>query len=241
MKHELIVPKSDRLHRLIASETLRFCNGKEYTESEFDFPVVFGRDEKGELIIADLPSLGNTVIYGPTGGPSLYEGVFLAQMLWAKHPKPLDVDVFDFPVGMLEGVCAGHGQYATGAEDGFGMFLEKIRKTIEERKAGEEDIQTRKVFFVHILSAKPKNLNRNTVNDVLKEDLEKLGLQLILCGETTAAASYLKDFAYMFDTAIELETAYASSKLYGIIRTGGRCPKNSFARRYVYSTDLSSK
>ena len=240
MKHELIVPKSDRLHQLIASETLRFCSGKEYTESEFDFPMVLGKDEKGNPIVVDLPSLGNTVIYGSTGGTSLYEGMLLAQMLLTKHPKPLDVDVFDFPVGMLEGVCAGHGQYATGAEDEFGVFLEKIRRAIEKRKTGEE-CRTRKVFFAHILSAEPKNLNRNTLNDILKEDLNKLGLQFILCGETSAAASYLKNFADMFDTAIELETAYASSKLYGIIRTGGRCPKNSFARRYVYSTDLSSK
>ena len=240
MKHELIVPKSDRLHQLIASETLRFCSGKEYTESEFDFPMVLGKDEKGNPIVVDLPSLGNILLYGPTGGTSLYEGMLLAQMLWTKHPKPLDVDVFDFPVGMLEGVCAGHGQYATGAEDGFGMFLEKIRRAVEKCKTGEE-CRTQKVFFVHILSAKPKNLKRNTLNDILKEDLKKLGLQFILCGETSAAASYLKNFADMFDTAIELETAYTSNKLYGIIRTGRRCPKNSFARRYVYSTDLLSE
>ena len=238
MKHELTVPESDRIHRLVARETLRFCSSKEYTESEFDFPVVFGRDERGEPIIVDLPSLGNTVIYGSTGGPSFYEGIFLAQMLWAKHPKSIDIDVFDFPIGMSDGVCAGHGQYATGAEDGFGAFLEKIRTAIEKRKTGEV-CRTQKVFFAHILSAKPKNLNRNTLNDILKEDLKKLGLQFILCGETSAAASYLKNFADMFDTAIELETAYTSNKLYGIIRTGGRCPKNSFARRYVYLTDLS--
>ena len=241
MKHELTVPESDRIHRLIASETLRFCNGKEYTESEFDFPVVLGKDEKNDPIIVELPTLGNILLYGPTGGTSLYEGMLLAQMLWTKHPKPLDVDVFDFPVGMLEGVCAGHGQYATGTESEFGAFLEKIRTTIEKRKAGEEDIRTRKVFFVHILSAKPKNLDRNTLNDILKEDLGRLELQFILCGETTAAASYMKDFAYMFDTAIELESAYASSKLYGIIRTGGCCTKNSFARRYIYSIDFLSK
>ncbi len=114
-----------------------------------------------------------------------------------------------------------------------------MQRAIEKRKTGEED-RTRKVFFAHILSAKPKNLTRNTLNDILKEDFGKLGLQFILCGETSAAASYLKNFADMFDTAIELESVYASSKLYGIIRTGGRCPKNSFVRRYVYSTDLSN-
>lgn len=240
MKHELIVPKSDRLHRLIASETLRFCSGKEYTESEFDFPMVLGKDEKGNPIVVDLPSLGNTVIYGSTGGPSFYERIFLAQMLWAKHPKSIDIDVFDFPIGMSDGVCVWQGQYAIGAEDKFSVFLEKIRRAVEKCKTGEE-CRTQKVFFVHILSAKPKNLNRNTLNDILKEDLKKLGLQFILCGETSAAASYLKNFADMFDTAIELETAYTNSKLYGIIRTGGRSPKNSFARRYVYSTDLLSE
>lgn len=241
MKHELIVPRTEKTYRLIAGETLRFCSSKEYQESEFDFPVVLGKDEKGEPIIVDLPSLGNAVIYGPTGGPSFYEGVLLAQMLWAQHPKPLDVDVFDFPIGMLEGVCVGHGQYYSGNESEFETFLENIRTTIEKRKRGEEDIQRRKVFFVHLLSAKPKNLNRNILNAILKEDSQKLGLQFVLCGETSAAASYLKTYADLFDTAIELESAYASRRLYGIIRTGGRSPKNSFARRCVYSTELLSE
>lgn len=239
MKHELIVPTSDSLQN-IAEKVLRFCDGKEYEDSEYDFPIVIGRDRVGNPIIVDLPTLGNVVLFGPTGGQSLYEMILLAQLLWAKHPKPLDVDFFDFPINMWGSMFVEHEQYYFGNESKLEELFEHIKATIERRKSGKEDAKKRKVFFIHILSGKPRNLDRDMLDAILKEDLGKLGLQLVLCGEAGVAATYLYGYSDLFDTTIEMATEYDSSRLYGIIKEG-RHPLSEFVRKYVCSLDIPTE
>ena len=239
MKHELIVPTSDSLQN-IAEKVLRYCDCKEYGESEYDFPIVIGRDRVGNPIIADLPTLGNVVLFGSTGGPSLYEMILLAQLLWAKHPKPLDVEFFDFPINMWGSMFVGREQYYFGDEGKLEEFFEHIKATIERRKSGQEDAKRRKVFFIHILSSKPRNLDRDMFDVILKEDMRSLGLQLVMCGEAGVAATYLYGYSDLFDTTIETATEYGSSRLYGIIKEG-RHPLNEFVRKYVCSLDIPTE
>lgn len=211
MKHQLVIPGfTDPNNSVNAVErvSLAFCDRKEYAESDFDFPIVLGCNAIGEPVIEDLPTLGNILLFGKATGASMYYLTFLAQLLWARHPQPLDVAVFSYPFNYLQSLCTNQTQYSFGNENEFPVFLDCIWQTVKRRRAGEEDIRRRKVFFVYIFSGRLMGLDRAALGDLFKQNLAELGLQVVVCGETGSTASYLADLAPLFDAVTETMRGY---------------------------------
>lgn len=215
MRHELVI--SADINMGVKRDALEFCNRKAYAESELDFPIVLG-GAAGAAIIEDLPPLGNILLLSKAVGGSLYFYTLLTQIVWARHPKALDVVAFDNSIDMLRSICEGNAQYSFGDEEALTAFIDSIKQTIRRRKAGEEDASRRKVFFIHIISEQREALNRDALSWLVTEDLSGLGIQLILCGETDGSSAYLEEFDDLFDSVIETMSGYGGGfPTYGVI------------------------
>ena len=217
----MIIP--DGCNSAYSEKISSYCNHSEYYQSDYDSPLVIGSTFKREPIIGDFFSLGNILMFGMQMGGADYYLKLLAQMVWGKHSKPVRAFIFDYYIGDTRHICNDTTEWYYGVENKFSSFLDKIRQSVHRRKSGEEDSGEHKLFIVYAYHiGKSDGLNRRNLNEIFKEDLKSLGIQVVFCAASGRPMNFV-GFDDLFDTVIETLPFYSGCKpVIGTIKTNYR-------------------
>lgn len=182
------------------------CKHKAFINSQHEYPFSIGFSVDGMPLIENLPDLGNILIFGQVGQSDFHTLLF-AQMLCVNYRKGVQLVLFDDDLRTMNAFLQDRtiSKCYIGNTEEFFNFLSSLEREAENRrkKFGEQFIHT--IYFGYLSFH-----SRDDINDVLKEklhsvlskDLQKLGLQLIICSGDTRTTKFALPYAKFFNTTI---------------------------------------